>query len=320
MNHRSLVLFIPAVVLLAPLHTAAQTTTSKRTADRRPDFQGIWSNATLTPFERPPELEGKEFFTEAEAAKFTGAALDRANRDRRGATPQEDVEASYNEAWMDRGSKVLSNLRTSIVVDPSNGRVPPLTTEAREESAARAAIQQRRPEGPEDLELWTRCILGRTAGPPMIPGAYNNNYQLVQTRDSIAIESEMIHEVRIIPLDGRAHISSAIRLWMGNSVGHWEGDALVVDTTNFTDKTPFHGSDRNLHVIERFNLMGPNTLQYGFTIDDPTAFTKAWTGEIIMNRARGPLYEYACHETNYSLPDILAGARAEENQNNPKAQ
>src|ERR1700733_12356633 len=107
---------------------------------------------------------------------------------------------------------------------------------------------------------------------------------------------------------------------MGNSVGHWEGDALVVDTTNFTDKTPFHGSDRNLHVIERFNLMGPNTLQYGFTIDDPTAFTKAWTGEIIMNRARGPLYEYACHETNYSLPDILAGARAEENQNNPKAQ
>jgi hypothetical protein len=318
MNHRSLVLFIPAVVLLAPLHTAAQTTTSKRTADRRPDFQGIWSNATLTPFERPPELEGKEFFTEAEAAKFTGAALDRANRDRRGATPQEDVEASYNEAWMDRGSKVLSNLRTSIVVDPSNGRVPPLTTEAREESAARAAIQQRRPEGPEDLELWTRCILGRTAGPPMIPGAYNNNYQLVQTRDSIAIESEMIHEVRIIPLDGRAHISSAIRLWMGNSVGHWEGDMLVVDTTNFTDKTPFHGSDRNLHVIERFTLMGPDALRYRFTIDDPTAFTSMWTGEIIMNRARGPLYEYACHETNYSLPDILAGARAEENQHNPK--
>jgi hypothetical protein len=317
-------MFIAAAIILAPANTAAQTITSKRTlprtADGRPDLQGIWSNATLTPFERPKELEGKDFFTEAEAAEFTRAALKRANRDRRGATPQEDVEASYNEAWMDRGTKVFSNLRTSLVVDPANGRVPPLTTEAREAAAARAAIQKRRPEGPEDLELWTRCIQGRTAGPPMIPGAYNNNYQFVQTRDSIAIDAEMIHEVRIIPLDGRPHISSAIRLWMGNSVGHWEGDTLVVDTTNFTDKTPFHGSDRNLHVIERLTLTGRDILQYRFTIDDPTAFTRTWTGEIIMNRTSGPLYEYACHETNYSLPDILAGARAEENQRNPKAQ
>src|SRR5579863_5633506 len=224
-------MFIAAAIILAPANTAAQTITSKRTlprtADGRPDLQGIWSNATLTPFERPKELEGKDVFTEAEAAEFTRAALKRANRDRRGATPQEDVEASYNEAWMDRGTKVFSNLRTSLVVDPANGRVPPLTTEAREAAAARAAIQKRRPEGPEDLELWTRCIQGRTAGPPMIPGAYNNNYQFVQTRDSIAIDAEMIHEVRIIPLDGRPHIPSAIRLWMGNSVGHWEGDTLI---------------------------------------------------------------------------------------------
>jgi hypothetical protein len=150
----------------------------------------------------------------------------------------------------------------------------------------------------------------------MMPGAYNNNYQFVQTRDTIAINSEMIHDVRMIPLltygQTRPHISSAIRLWMGNSVGRWEGDTLVVDTTNFTDQTPFHGSDRNLHVIERFTLTGPETLQYRFTIDDPTAFTSTWTGEIIMNKTPGPLYEYACHETNYSLPDILAGARAEE--------
>jgi hypothetical protein len=326
MNHRSFVLFIAAAMVLPPPHTAAQTITSKRTpprtADGRPDFQGIWDNATLTPFERPTELQGKEFFTEAEAAEFTRATLERANRDRRGATPQEDVEASYNEAWMDRGTKIFSNLRTSIVVDPANGRVPALTTEVREAAAARAAIQQRRPEGPEDLELWTRCILGRTSGPPMIPGAYNNNYQFVQARDTIAIDSEMIHEVRIIPLltqgQTRPHISSAIRLWMGDSVGHWEDDTLVVDTTNFTDKTHFHGSDGNLHVIERLTLMGRDTIRYRFTIDDPTAFTRTWTGEIIMSRARGPLYEYACHETNYSLPDILAGARAEENQNNPK--
>jgi hypothetical protein len=312
MNHRSLALFIAAVTVLAPPNTAAQPWTPRRIADGRPDLQGIWSNATLTPFERPAELEGKEFFTEAEAAEFARATLKRANRDRRGATPQEDVEASYNEAWMDRGTKTFPNLRTSIVVDPANGRVPPLTTAAREAAAARLAVQQRRPEGPEDLELWTRCILGRTAGPPMIPGAYNNNYQFVQTRDTFAIDSEMIHDVRIIQLDGRTHISSGIRQWMGDSVGHWEGDTLVVDTTNFTDQTPFHGSDRDLHVIERFTLTGPDTLRYRFTIDDPTAFTKPWTGEIIMNRARGPLYEYACHETNYSLSDILAGARAEE--------
>ncbi|HTA45911.1 MAG TPA: hypothetical protein VK789_25875 [Bryobacteraceae bacterium] len=322
MDHRSLALFIAAIVL-APPHTVAQTTTSKqskpaqpwtppRTTDGRPDLQGIWSNAALTPFERPTELEGKEFFTEAEAAEFTRAFLDRANRDRRGATPQEDVEGSYNEVWIDRGTKIFPNFRTSIVVDPANGRVPPLTTTAREAAAARAAVQQRRPEGPEDLELWTRCILARTSGPPMIPGAYNNNYQFVQTRDTIAIDSEMIHDVRIIPLDRRPHISSDIRLWMGSSVGHWEGETLVVDTTNFTDKTPFHGSDRNLHVIERFTLTGPDTIRYRFTIDDATAFTRMWTGETIMSRARGPLYEYACHETNYSLRDILAGARAEE--------
>ena len=320
MNHRPLALFIAAAMVLAPPHTAAQT--PPRTADGRPDLQGIWSNATLTPFERPTELAGMEFFTEAEAAEFTRATLKRANRDRRGATPQEDVEASYNEAWMDRGTKLFANLRTSIVVDPANGRVPPLTTAAREAATAREAVQQRRPEGPEDLELWTRCILGRTSGPPMIPGAYNNNYQFVQSRDTIAIDSEMIHEVRIIPLltqgQTRPHISSAIRLWMGDSIGHWEGDTLVADTTNFTDKTPFHGSDRNLHVIEQFTLTGRDTLRYRFTIDDPTAFTRTWTGEIIMSKAPGPLYEYACHETNYSLPDILAGARAEEKHDEAK--
>ncbi len=146
----------------------------------------------------------------------------------------------------------------------------------------------------------------------MIPGPYNNNYQFVQTRDTIAIDVEMIHDMRIIPLDGRSHVSEAIRRWMGDSVGHWEGDTLVVDTTNFTDKTHFRGSDRNLHVIERFTLTSADTLEYRFTIDDPTAFTTRWAGEIIMSRTPGPLYEYACHEGNYSLSGILSGARAEE--------
>lgn len=332
MRHRSLALLrAAAAVALASLDIAAQAPTrvaqdstpkgsSKtdktwsppRTSDGKPDLQGIWTNATLTPFERPRELEAKEFFTEKEAAEFTSSTLERSNRDRRGATAQEDVNGAYNEAWFDRGTKIYPNLRTSIVVNPANGRVPPLTPEASQAAAARAAIQRRRPEGPEDLDLPVRCIQWGTSGPPMIPGPYNNNYQFVQTRDTIAIDVEMIHDMRIIPLDGRSHVSEAIRRWMGDSVGHWEGDTLVVDTTNFTDKTHFRGSDRNLHVIERFTLTSADTLEYRFTIDDPTAFTTRWAGEIIMSRTPGPLYEYACHEGNYSLSGILSGARAEE--------
>jgi hypothetical protein len=311
------------ILAQAPSRTAKQTITSMgtraakgwtvpRTSDGRPDLQGVWSNASLTPFERPKELAGKEFFSEEEAAEFTKAALERANRDRRGATREEDVAGAYNEAWFERGTKVASNLRTSIVVDPVDGRVPPLTAEARNAAAARAAVERRRPEGPEDFPLPVRCILWPTAGPPMVPGPYNNNYQIVQTRDYIAIDVEMIHDVRLIPLDGRPHISSAIRRWMGDSVGHWEADTLVVDTTNFTDKTHFRGSDRNLHVVERFTRIDADAIRYLFTIDDPTAFTEPWTGEIIMSRALGPLYEYACHEGNYSLANMLAGARAEE--------
>jgi hypothetical protein len=291
---------------------AAKAWTGPRTADGQPDLRGIWSNASLTPFERPEELAGKEFFTEEEAALFAKAVLDQTNRDRRGATPEEDVGGAYNEAWFDRGTKVASNLRTSIVVDPADGKVPSLTHEAREAAAARASAQRRLPEGPEDFALPVRCILWPTSGPPMVPAGYNNNYQIVQTRDYVAIEIEMIHDVRIIPLDGRPHISSVIRRWMGDSVGHWEGDTLVVDTTNFTDNSHFRGSDRNLHVVERFTRTAADTIQYRFTIDDPTAFTKPWTGEIAMSSAPGPIYEYACHEGNYSLANMLAGARAQE--------
>jgi hypothetical protein len=331
MNHRSLILLgaaaamvvTPAqVVAQAPSRAAKQTIASRaraakvwtapRTTDGQPDLQGIWSNASLTPFERPPEFAGKEFFTEEEAAEFARTVLDRSNRDRRGATPEEDVAGSYNEAWFDRGTKVASTLRTSIVLDPADGRVPPLTPETREAAAARAAGQRRPPERPEDFDLQVRCIMWPTAGPPMIPSGYNNNYQIIQTRDYVAIDIEMIHDVRIIPLDGRPHISSAIRQWMGDSVGHWEGDTLVVDTANFTDKTHFRGSDRNLHVVERFTRIDSDTIRYRFTIDDPTAFTKPWTGEIAMSRAPGPIYEYACHEGNYSLASMLAGARARE--------
>jgi hypothetical protein len=326
MSHRSLVLLgAAAVMAVTPAHVTAQAPsraakptiaakawTAPRTADGHPDLQGIWSSASLTPFERPKELAGQEFFTEKEVAEFASRVVDQSNRDRRGATPDEDVAGSYNELWFDRGTKVASNLRTSIVVDPADGKVPALTPQAREAASARAVAQRRLPEGPEDFALPVRCILWPTAGPPMLPGGYNNNYQIVQTRDYVAIDVEMIHDVRIVPLDGRAHLSSAIRQWMGDSLGHWEGDTLVVDTTNFTDKTHVRGSDRNLHVVERFTRTGADTIRYRFTIDDPTAFTKPWTGEIAMSRAPGPIYEYACHEGNYSLASMLAGARAEE--------
>jgi hypothetical protein len=302
----------PTIAAQTPVRAAKPAWTPPRTADGRPDLQGIWSNASITPFERPREFAGKEFFTAKEAAEFTKTTLEQSNRDRRGATAQEDVNGAYNEAWFDRGSKLAPNLRTSVVVDPPDGRVPPLTAAAREAGAARAAIQRRSPEGPEDFPLPVRCIVWPTSGPPMVPGPYNNYYQIVQTHDTIAIEVEMVHDMRMIPLDGRPHLPPAIRQWMGDSVGRWEGDTLVVDTKNFTDKTHFRGSDQNLHFIERFTRTGPDTMQYRFTIDDPTAFTKPWTGEIVMTKAAGPVYEYACHEGNYSLKNMLGAARAQE--------
>ena len=332
MSHRCLPLLCAvAAMVVAPLRIMAQapsraaepTSASNgakgakvwvvpRTPDGKPDLQGTWSNASLTPFERPKEFSGKEFFSQEEAAQFTRTALDQSNRDRRGATAEADVAGAYNEAWFERGTKLSANLRTSIVVEPADGRVPALTPEARAAAAARAAVQQRPPEGPEDFGLPVRCLVWPTSGPPMVPGPYNNNYQIVQTHDSLVIDVEMIHDARIIPLDGRPHLSPALRRWMGDSVGRWEGDTLVIDTTNFTDKTHFRGSDRNLHVIERFQRTGPDLLQYRFTIDDPTAFTKPWTGEIVMSRAPGPVYEYACHEANYSLANMLSAARRQE--------
>ena len=285
-----------AILWIAPA-AVAQTQTSSSAASRNekawiahraagnhPDLQGFWSNATLTPFERPRDLAGKEFFTEADAAAFEQRTREAADRDRRLSNPQADVNQAYNEAWFDRGTTVFPTRRTSIVVDPPDGRVPTLTPQAQRDAADRAEVQRRDPTGPEDMALPVRCLLWPTAGPPMLPGPYNNNYQIVQTADSVIIDVEMIHDARIIPLNGRPHLSPRIRLWLGDPVGHWEGDTLT----------------------------GPDTLLYRFTIDDPTAFTRPWTGEIVMTRIKGPLYEYACHEANYSMANILRATRAAE--------
>jgi len=296
----------------SPKTSSSRHWSMPRTPDGQPDLQGIWTNSTITPFERPRDLAGKPYFTQEEAAEYEKRVIDKNNRDRRGKNAEEDVAGAYNEFWFDRGTKVVSTLRTALVIDPPDGRVPALTPEAQKAAASRDAISRRLPEGPEDMDLPVRCLLWPTAGPPMLPSAYNNNYRILQVRGYVVMLIEMIHDVRIIPLDGRPHLSANGRQWMGDPRGHWEGDTLVVDTTNFTNKTHFRGADENLHLVERFKRTGPNTILYQFTVDDPTAFTKSWTGEVPFTRSTAPMFEYACHEGNYSMVNMLRGARAQE--------
>jgi hypothetical protein len=284
--------------------------------DGHPDLQGIWTNATVTPLERPAELAGKEFLSAAEAAEYEKKIVERNNADRRDRGAAEDLAIGYNDAWWDRGTKVVSTRRTSLIVDPPDGRIPLLTPEAQRKAALRAEARRLHPaDGPEDGSLADRCIVRGTAGPPMLPAGYNNNYQIVQTIDHIAILVEMIHDARIIPVgpvSARPHLGKRIRQLTGDSRGRWEGNTLVVETTNFTDKTSFRGSGENLRVVERFTRADEDTLLYQFTVDDPESFTRPWSGEIPMKKAAGPLFEYACHEGNLSMENILSAARAEE--------
>jgi hypothetical protein len=293
---------------------AAKTSTwvPPKTPDGQPDLQGIWNNGTVTPMERPASLAGKEFFTEKEALEWEKQVVSRANRDQRTPGTEQDVARAYNDAWWDSGTKVVRTLRTSMVVDPPDGRIPALTPKAQEAQRARAAGRQHPAETPRDRPLAERCLQFPTSGPPMTPYVYNNNFRIVQTKDYVAINIELLHDVRMIPLDGRSHLPSDVRQWFGDSIGHWEGNTLVVDTTNFSDKTSYRGSDENLHVIERFTRIDPETIVYRFTIDDPTAFTKPWTAELTMVKTAGPLYEYDCHEGNYGMMNLLKGARADE--------
>jgi hypothetical protein len=279
-----------------------------------PDLQGIWTNATVTPLERPKQFEGKEFLTKAEAAEFEKQAVYEANGDRRDGSADADVGRAYNEFWRDRG-KVVSTMRSSLIFDPPDGKVPLLLPEAQKRNADIAAARRKLGgplDGPEGRSLQERCLLTPQAGPPMLPANYNSNYQIVQTANYVAILVEMIHDARIIPLDGSPHVPKNVRSLMGDSRGHWEGKTLVVETTNFSDKTSFRGASENLRVIERFTRTDENTLLYQFTIEDPTTWAKPWSGEIPMKKVTAPLYEYACHEGNYGIAGVLSGARAED--------
>jgi len=307
-----------ALALAATIPAVAQNKawTAPKTPDGKPDLQGIWSYATITPLERPAEFAGKEFLTEQEAAAYEKRTLEANNRDRRDGTAAEDVGRAYNDFWWDRGTKVVSTRRTSLVVDPPDGRIPPLTQEAQRRAADRAAARRnsgRGPsDGPEDRPLGERCIMFGSGGVPMLPTAYNNNVQVVQTPDQVALVSEMIHDARVVPLDSRPPLPKNVRQYRGDSRGHWEGDTLVVVTTNFTDKSNFRGSSENMKLTERFTRVAEDTLLYRFTVEDPSSFARPWTVEIPLWRNRELMYEYACHEGNSSIVGVLSGARAEE--------
>jgi hypothetical protein len=304
-----MLLRLAAAVLAVPAIVAGQM-------DRRPDLDGIWNSATTTPLERPAQLKDKPFFTAQEAA-----AWDREFAQRNAEPPPGTTQTgtgTYNVFFREFGTRTVKTLRTSIITDPSDGRIPALTPAAE-------AVKRRRLEGltkfehPEALGLQDQCIAFLTAGPPMLPYSYNSNYQIVQTGDAVLIHAEMIHDARIVRLDGTPHAPARVRSWLGDSIGRWEGDTLVVDTTNFNDGGGFYGDaggnfgwDRNLHLIERFSLLDADTLLYRFEVDNPTAFTRPWKGELTLTRSTESIYEYACHEGNYSLTNMLRGFRAAE--------
>jgi hypothetical protein len=316
---------LATALLTMPSPVAGQTTrTSKawtppRTTEGQPDLQGFWTNATLTPLERPRELADKEFFTPGEAAVWEKQRLVQENS-------QAKTDIHYdNVLWQSENyTKGVSNLRTSLVFDPPDGRIPPLTANGEKRAAmdAEAARRRDRAESAESRNLGERCISWGNEGPPMLGSTYNANLQIVQNRDSVAISHEIIHGTRIVPLDGRPHLPAAVQLLGGDPRGHWEGDTLVVDTTNFTNKTNFRGppatarqdifASENLHVVERFKRIDADTIVYRFTVEDPSIWTKPWSGELLMRRIQGPILEYACHEGNYGLANILSEARAAE--------
>ena len=333
MNHRFLVsvsglTILIAVVLLATLPAAGQapsaaaranrTTTAKaytpaRTPDGQPDLQGFWTNSTYTPLERPKDVT-KEFYTKEEAAEIVKRAAERESEQTEPGTIA-DVHYDFTQFGLDRNqSKFAENLRTSLIVDPPNGRIPPLTAEGQKRAAERAEAAKRvgRWDSAQSNDLDDRCLIMVGAGPPMLNTGYNSNYQIVQAPGYVMILVEMIHDVRIIPLDGRPHVSQNIRQWMGDARGHWEGDTLVVETTNFNGKNPLRGSSENMRVAERFTRVDADTISYRFTVEDESTWTRPWTAELPMRKTSGPLFEHACHEGNYGLYNTLVGARLEE--------
>ena len=315
------VLSVMAPVGAAP---AAAQNEALRTAWGDPDLQGIWDFSTITPLERSEGLADKEYLTEQEAANLEQEAIERdvrlLNAPRRRTEAGGNVGA-YNNFWMDRGHTTVATRRTSQIVDPTNGRLPELTRSARERLDARRKHVEENPAASWlELSVSDRCLMGFNAGPPISPGFYNQNLQIFQTSDHLALLTEMVHTVRVVPLDEHARLDADIRQWSGDSRGHWEGDTLVVTTSNFNgrsawDRCPVFRSlspTESLTLVERFTRVDAETLEYAYTVTDPRTWTRPWSASLTFRRTDAPIYEYACHEGNHAIANILTGARAAE--------
>ena len=317
MSHRSLtsvgvLALVCGVVAFAPTRVAGQTA-MPRTPDGQPDLRGVWNFSTATPMERPEELAGKETLTAEEAAEWEKQlAVERAGLESVLEDAPLEARVGYSlRIWFEWGDSLVGQ-RTSLVVDPPDGRIPAVTADVEARREVRRTLRARHAQGPEDRGISERCLLGFNSGPPMTPSAYNNNMQLFQTADHVVILNEMVHSARIIPLDGRSHLPADLRQWVGDSRATWEDDTLVVETTNFLGETSLGGSSANLHLVERFTRVDAETLFYEFTVSDPTSWASPWTAQVQMTNTAQPLYEYACHEGNYSMASSLSGARALE--------
>ena len=320
MNQRMLVAAgLAAVVWSGPVPASAQGgAEAPRTPWGAPDLQGVWDFRTITPLQRPEELGEQAFLTEEEAADLEREVVDRNARLWNEAARRTEAGGNvgaYNNFWMDRGTRTVGTRRTSLIVDPPNGRIPPLSEAGQRRADARAAYRRDHPaDSWEDRSVGERCVLGFNSGPPMEPRAYNNHMQLFQTPGHVVILNEMVHDARVIPLDGGA-LPARVTQWMGDSRGRWEGDTLVVDTTNFYNRNSFterYGATAGMTLVERFTRVDARTLLYEFTVEDAATWTLPWTVEVPMLLSEDQLWEYACHEGNYGMDGILAGHRAEE--------
>ncbi len=306
----------------------ADTWTAPRTADGHPDLQGIWTTHTFTPLARPARYADQEFLTDKEAAELSAllaqdnvdplaaGIFGASDEERRQRVVQNDPTHYDNALWLSTPDvKPLSSNRTSLIVDPPDGKIPALTPEGRQRAAARRGAAGF--DSYENRPLAERCLMWPHEGPPMLPPPYNDVLQIMQTPGYVVVQRELATEPRLIATSGQPHLSAHIRQWAGDSRGRWEGDTLVVDTTNFNDRGTFQSTSSSLHVVERFTRVSVDRILYQFTVDDPNTWTRPWSAEIPMLRIQGPLYEYACHEGNYGLPHILSGARFAEKEAAP---
>ena len=327
MSHRTIAAFVAVAlvgVVAVSVAPAEAQNEPPRTAWGAPDLGGVWDFRSITPMQRPQDLADQEFLSAEAAAELEQRAVDRENRfldlpaqrteaggnvDRR----PDGGNGSYNHTWLDRGTQAVGTRRTSLIVDPPNGRYPAMTAGGRERSAARAAHRRVQPaDSWEDFSTYDRCILGFNAGPPMNPSAYNNNMQLFQTPDHVALVTEMVHTVRVVPLDGRPALDPSFLQWSGDSRGRWDGDTLVIETANFDPRRQWRSTSGAMRLTERLTRVDAETLLYRATVDAPETWESPWTFEVPMRRLEEDMWEYACHEGHHSMPLMLGGARTLE--------